>query len=484
MLETISAFFSIIVSILLIIYFIVILIALFEYLYPNYTWSDFFNGKSDKNNKNDHKPDFEEDATDNIEESEPESRMNDQTEYKKYNQNFKLEPIKGPLINEIKGDQITAKDLKSLIYNNDFMEDYLSSVIISMEDQLVYYTQLKKKVENDLLLNQNSNKSNIIGTHDSNVDLMEIEKKEYDDIILSINNNIKELNVEKIKKNFRQILYNKKFGFASITGRDDVKDFLVKQIYTFSRNPKVFCNNFQGIRFYGNPGIGKSKLAESLGYIYSKSYILPRRKYRDTTSKNFTSQYVNESRRLAYKVLLGGLGGVIFIDEAYGLCDNKSFIQDHGNESITEMVKFLDKYQGKSIVIIAGYETQMEAMLRSNDGFKDRFPYLFNLSDYNSTQLTEILIKFIKMQDETLVIDNKDSNCIYTYIDYLYNTSKDVFSSQARSMKYLAQDILNNIYNSKNHQWVIGDKYLTTRAYLLLGGFNSYLKKYGITITL
>lgn len=492
MLDTIGELLYVIYMIILILIVIVVLVQL---LWPGCSWSDFF-GNSDKKSDPKGHDDFEDAdglplgpaGTGIPDESEIESKNPEVAEYKRYNQNFKLESMGSPgngAKTDLKEDQITAKDFGTLISNDEFLEEYLTSVKISFEDKLIYYTNLKKKTANEIALNRGTGTvgHNITGVHDSNVELMEIELKEFDDILLHLRRELKDVSTDKIKRNFKQILYNRKFGFASITGREDVKDFIVKQIYTFSRNPKVFMNNFENMRFYGSPGIGKSKLAECQGYIYSKSYMLARRKFKDTTSKHLTSQYVAESRRLTYKLLLSGLEGVIFIDEAYGLVD-KMLLHDHGTEAITEMVKFLDKFQGKSIVILAGYKTQMETMLSSNDGLKDRYPHLFELSDYTSPQLTDILIKFINSQDDNLVIDKKDSNCIYTYIDYLYTTYKEVFSSQARSMKYLAQDILNTIYNSKNYQWNAGDQYLKTRAYLLLQGFNAYLKKYGVVITL
>ena len=40
---------------------------------------------------------------------------------------------------------------------------------------------------------------------------------------------------------------------------------------------------------------------------------------------------------------------------------------DHGYEAITELVNFLDKHMGLSIVIAAGYEKDMEERLSTGD---------------------------------------------------------------------------------------------------------------------
>lgn len=404
--------------------------------------------------------------------------------YKKYNQNFKLGSVK-PVSKDVERDtsdeQFKYEDLVKLISDKSFLEGYLQSVKTSFSEKIKLYTKMKNNVERDLRLGRQQNDTGVAGTHDSNIDLLVIKEKEYNDILNSINLNMKTLNIKKLRHNFREMIHNKKYGFSSIIGRDDVKDFLARKIHTFYHNPQVIMQNYQNIRLYGPSGIGKSKLAESMGYIYSKSYIFARSRYREYTSKSFTSQYVAESRRLAYKILLAGLEGISFIDEAYGLSEG-GMLHNHGEEAITEIVHFLGDNDGLSAVIFAGYKEQMERTIATNEGLIRRIPYLFELKEYNSKQLTDILISFIKSSAKDLVIDNKDSNCIYTYVDYVYNNSKEAFGKQASSMKSLSGYILESIYESKNYEWISGDTNLKTRAYLLLLGFNSYLKGFGVHI--
>lgn len=61
------------------------------------------------------------------------------------------------------------------------------------------------------------------------------------------------------------------------------------------------------------------------------------------------------------------LGGVLFIDEAYGLNPSRSvFAKDILEQLLANLTD--PKYEGKMLVIIAGYTTDICALLESNAG--------------------------------------------------------------------------------------------------------------------
>lgn len=60
-------------------------------------------------------------------------------------------------------------------------------------------------------------------------------------------------------------------------------------------------------------------------------------------------------------------GGVLFIDEAYGLHPDKNkFAKDVLEQLLANLTD--SKYEGKMIVIIAGYTKDIKDLLRSNPG--------------------------------------------------------------------------------------------------------------------
>ena len=210
-----------------------------------------------------------------------------------------------------------------------------------------------------------------------------------------------------------------------------------------------------------------------------------RRKVRNVTKQEFTSSYVNESAQLTRELLMSTLEGVLFVDEAYDLCPPTSTLGrgvDHGHEAITELVNFLDKNMGLSIVIAAGYEDEMEErFMGANQGLSRRFPHQIRLKNYDPKQLTDILLKFLSEYTDTIKIGNIEAGYIYTVIDFLHTNVEDIFSKQAGDMLNLSNDIVRSIYGSVTRRWSKTDH--RNNALMLLTGFNDHLRGKGISIS-
>lgn len=93
------------------------------------------------------------------------------------------------------------------------------------------------------------------------------------------------------------------------------------------------------------------------------------------------------------KVIEKAKGGVLFIDEAYSITENKHS-DSFGRECLTELTKALEDYRNDLVVIVAGYKEPMEVFFNSNPGLKSRFNTFIEFDDYNSKQLLDILYNF------------------------------------------------------------------------------------------
>lgn len=476
MLESLYDILNIIYIILLISLVLYIIILLVNPDYINY----YFGGiGSDNKNK------------DNIDNILSESEESIDTEYvKKYNykkypqNNFEIKSLDN-ITEESNENNLTFDNFCELIDNSNFIKEYKSALLFTFDYKKDIYTKKLKEVNNDLL-SYNDNNANVIGAHNTNVEKLKIYKNEIENILKIIQQRKNNLTDDEIKKNFKLMIYNKTKGFNSLVGREEVKNIVFNQIYSFCKNPKYFFNNFQNFIFYGNSGVGKTKLAETLAYIYCKSGILIRQKYRCITTQELKSPYINESGKLTREILLSTLEGFLLIDEAYEWVPEKTFgfntKADHGEESLTEMINFLDKNIGNSMIGLSGYHDKMQRLIESNQGLDRRFPNQIILHDYNSKQLTEILIRFIENTDEYIKFNNYDSNILYTLIDYVYKKKKEVFDKQAGSMLNLSSYILKAIYTTKNYIWNDNSDSDSNNLKVLTKGLNEYLKMYGINI--
>lgn len=84
------------------------------------------------------------------------------------------------------------------------------------------------------------------------------------------------------------------------------------------------------------------------------------------------------------------LGKVLFIDEAYRLWTE----QKAADEIVTLLTQ--EKYRGKLIVILAGYDHEIRAMLSTNRGLSSRFPKEIVFGPLSTQSCLEILHRYLQ----------------------------------------------------------------------------------------
>ena len=142
--------------------------------------------------------------------------------------------------------------------------------------------------------------------------------------------------------------------------------------------------------FTGNPGTGKTTVAQYLGEIYHSIGVLSSGHVVVTERSKLVGEFIGETERKTISAIRSASGGVLFIDEAYNLFVRDSDRKDFGMRVIETLLTFLSSDDADMIVILAGYTNEMTKMLESNPGMKSRFPYIFNFEDYTPDQLMQI----------------------------------------------------------------------------------------------
>lgn len=148
----------------------------------------------------------------------------------------------------------------------------------------------------------------------------------------------------------------------------------------------------------GNPGTGKTTVAEIVSQILYEEGALRTNKCVEVTSKDVISDHIGGTAKAMDKAVQDALGGVLFIDEAYMLDstqnDNK-FAQDAADTLMRDM----EKYHNDLIVILAGYEKPMRDFLENaNPGLSSRFTYWVHFPDYSQEEELQILQLMLKKQ--------------------------------------------------------------------------------------
>ena len=89
------------------------------------------------------------------------------------------------------------------------------------------------------------------------------------------------------------------------------------------------------------------------------------------------------------------MDGVLFIDEAYSLLQGGE--NDYGKETVNILVKMMDDYRDRLVVILAGYINDMNQFLEMNPGLKSRFANIIDFPDYS---VDELMLIAKKMYEE------------------------------------------------------------------------------------
>jgi len=134
------------------------------------------------------------------------------------------------------------------------------------------------------------------------------------------------------------------------------------------RDPReVVPTNFV---FKGPPGTGKTTTARKVGRVFMDMGFLSSDEVVECSVTDLVGRYVGQTGPKTRKKVESALGKVLFIDEAYRLGDG-SF----SAEAINELVDIITKprFMGKVVVVLAGYEDDINKLLGMNAGLSSRF---------------------------------------------------------------------------------------------------------------
>ena len=155
--------------------------------------------------------------------------------------------------------------------------------------------------------------------------------------------------------------------------------------------------------FLGPPGTGKTTVARVLAKIFYAFGLLQTPEVIEAHRADLVGEYLGATAIKTNELVDSALGGVLFIDEAYSLVNEGDGQADRfGQEAVQALLKRAEDNRDNLIIILAGYEKQMESFLASNPGLASRFATRLKFPSYSPTEMMALAQAAIERRGELL----------------------------------------------------------------------------------
>ena len=247
------------------------------------------------------------------------------------------------------------------------------------------------------------------------------------------------------EKSLEIILQESLDELNSLTGLEKIKtevNEMVQLVRYYQETGKDVLHKFSlHSVFVGNPGTGKTTVARILSRIYKGLGILAKGHLVEVDREGLVAGYVGQTAIKTGDKINEAMGGILFIDEAYSLAQERGSPYDFGGESIQVILKRMEDNRGKFGVIVAGYIRNMQDFINSNPGLKSRFDKYFLFEDYTPDEM--FIIALAMFRHEGVMPDVDAATHLKNYFSFLYERRDEHFGN-ARMVRQTVSEAVKN----------------------------------------
>jgi hypothetical protein len=358
-------------------------------------------------------------------------------------------------------EQVLAKTIDQILTECAFMQEKINSNYTcdkSAENSpnLIAHIQRKNRKE-QLATRIETKKTNLqyLVKHMGDIVVTTHELNKYATLVPMKQGVIKHVNAvvayastyNRMVKAFRAVLM--------YTNRITVVQYLIDLLLSWFNNPMKIFKEYNNVVVMGEPGAGKTVLANALAQLFGTLGIVADVDFRkdntavikEHTASNFIAQYAGQTGPKTLAVLNDHLEKVLFIDEAYAIMNSADIGGDgagYGEEAVTEIVNFLSTHIGTCVVIMAGYEEQMQDFLVSNVGLQRRFPHKIILGKVDAAYASTVFGSLMASYNPRY-----DSRAMQAKFRELYQMCQELYTAKVNAdnkgkAKFMARTLFGN----------------------------------------
>ncbi|MFZ9489328.1 MAG: AAA family ATPase, partial [Ilumatobacteraceae bacterium] len=176
-------------------------------------------------------------------------------------------------------------------------------------------------------------------------------------------------------------------------------------------------------------------VARLVADLYKALGILKKGHVVEADCSKLIAAYIGQTPIKTQRLCEEARGGVLFIDEAYGLTAHQH--QGYGPEAIETLLKFMEDNRGDIVVIVAGYPKEMQGFLDANPGLRSRFDVVIDFPDYATDELGQIFDLYLEEYELTLTVDAREK-----MISYVNSLPRGRGFGNGRAMRNLFNEVV------------------------------------------
>lgn len=204
--------------------------------------------------------------------------------------------------------------------------------------------------------------------------------------------------------------------------------------------------------FKGPPGTGNTTIARGLGSIYHSMGFLSTHKVLECSVTDLIGPGPCLIGKNVQNLLDRALGKVLFIDEAYRLGQTDmtgAVISNFAIEALGELVDCMTKrrYAHKLVVVLAGYENDMNDLMGMNEGLRSRFTEVLFLSIKPKECLDLLQMKL--MEKKIRILQPKKGCEQQTAIRLFKKLSKTEAWANARDVETISKRVIRRVFSKE-----------------------------------